>query len=49
MSRKNYEACASRKAIVTIPGAGHGLCYPVDRQRYLDSLREFFGPEASFE
>jgi len=47
MSRKNYEVCGSRKALVTVPGAGHGLSYPVDPQRYLQTLRDFFGPEAS--
>lgn len=30
MSRVCYEACASRKRIVTIPGAEHGLSYPTD-------------------
>ena len=49
MSRANYEACAARKAIVTMPGAGHGLCYPVDRDRYVKTLAEFFGPEASWQ
>ena len=43
MSRANYEACASRKRLVTIPGAGHGLCYPVDPEKYLSELRDFFG------
>lgn len=47
MSRENFNACASRKKLVTIPGAGHGLSYPVDPQTYLDTLRDFFGPEAS--
>lgn len=47
MSRELYEACASRKRLVTVPGAGHGLCYPVAKQRYLEELRDFFGPEAS--
>ena len=47
MSRINYEACASRKRLVTIPNAGHGLSYPVDPETYLTALREFFGPEAS--
>ena len=46
MSRINYEACASRKRLVTIPGAGHGLSYPVDPNTYLNALIEFFGPEA---
>ena len=47
MSRVCYEACASRKKLVTIPGAGHGLSYPVDPETYFSALREFFGPEAS--
>ena len=47
MSRINYEACASRKKLVTVPGAGHGLSYLVAPEAYLDALREFFGPEAS--
>ena len=43
MSVENYEACASdRKRMVTIEGAGHGLCYIVAKERYLDELREFF-------
>ena len=43
MSIKNYEACASeRKRMVTVEGAGHGLCYIVAKERYLDELREFF-------
>lgn len=45
MSRVNYEACASRKRLVTVPGAGHGLSYPVQPERYLQAVREFFGPE----
>lgn len=48
MSRINYNSCASRKELVLIPGAGHGLSYPVDPERYLTSLRDFFGPEASY-
>lgn len=49
MSRINYEACTARKKLVTVPGAGHGLSYPVAPQAYLSALREFFGPEASFQ
>jgi len=48
MSRRSYEACASRKKLVTIPGAGHGLSYPVAPEQYVSAVREFFGPEASF-
>ena len=47
MSRENFDACASRKALVITPGAGHGLCYPIDPQGYLQALRDFFGPELS--
>ena len=47
MSRISYEACASRKKLVTVPGAGHGLCYPVAPETYMEAAREFFGPEAS--
>lgn len=48
MSKINYDACPSRKMLVTMPGAGHGLCYPIDHERYFASLREFFGEEASW-
>jgi fermentation-respiration switch protein FrsA (DUF1100 family) len=47
MSVDLHEACVSRKQLVTVPGAGHGLSYPVQPERYLQTLREFFGPEAS--
>lgn len=42
MSVKNYEACASRKKLVLIPGAGHGLSYPTDPTLYLRCAGEFF-------
>lgn len=47
MSKINYDACASRKQLVTIPGVGHGLSYPKAPEMYLNALRNFFGPEAS--
>ena len=47
MSKTVFDACPSRKQFVTVPGAGHGLAYPVDQERYLRTLREFFSPEAS--
>ena len=49
MSRELYEACLSRKKLVTIPGAGHGLSYPVAPEFYVKELREFFGKEASYD
>ncbi len=41
MSRENYEACASKKTLVTVPGAGHGLSYLVDYERYSRAVRQF--------
>lgn len=38
MSHSNYEACAAPKMLVTIPGAGHGLSFPADPDRYLQEL-----------
>ena len=42
MSRHCYDICASRKRLVTIPGAGHGLSYPVEPERYLKEAGDFF-------
>lgn len=47
MSRRNYDACPTRKQLVIIPGAGHGLSYPMGKERYLQPAKEFFGPEGS--
>ena len=47
MSIRNYEACPTPKQLVTVPGAGHGLSFPVAPEDYLKALREFFGPELS--
>ena len=44
MSRENYEACAGKRKLVTIPGAGHGLSYLVAPEYYLQQLQAFFGP-----
>lgn len=41
MSQELYDACVSPKKITTIPGAGHGLSYPVDKEKYLKALRDF--------
>jgi fermentation-respiration switch protein FrsA (DUF1100 family) len=45
MSRKNYEACTSRKELILVPGAGHGLSYPADPDAYIRQARQFFHPE----
>ncbi len=44
MSKANFDSCPSRKRLVTIPGAGHGLSYLVDPEGYLRAMREFFDP-----
>ena len=41
MSRRNYEACAAPKRLLTIPGAGHGLGYLVAPDEYIRVLGEF--------
>ena len=48
MSRDMYDACPSRKNLVTIPGAAHGLSFPKDPDTYLHTLADFFGPDASY-
>lgn len=45
MSQKNYDACQSRKKLVFIPGAGHGLSFPVDQDRYVAEMNAFFHGE----
>ena len=47
MSKSNFEACASRKRLVVVPDAAHGLSFPVAQLAYLRAAWEFFGPEAS--
>ena len=41
MSRVNFEQCAAPKKLVTVPEAGHGLSYLIDRAGYLSALEEF--------
>ena len=48
MSRRLYELCPTRKAIMTVPGAGHGLSYALQPKEYREFLGNFFGPELSF-
>lgn len=42
MSKINYDACSGRKKLVFIPGAGHGLSYPVAPDYYIGEMEEFF-------
>ena len=42
MSQINYDACPARKKLVMIPGAGHGLSYPVAPDHYIREMTDFF-------
>lgn len=42
MSRQNFDRChAVGKEILTVPGAGHGMSYMVDKVRYLGAVAAF--------
>lgn len=41
MSVECFNICQSPKKMVTIEGAGHGLAYPQNPQKYVDSLKAF--------
>ena len=43
MSVRLCDACASeKKVLITVPGAGHGLAYPKDREGYVNKLNEIY-------
>lgn len=42
MSRENFAACTSRKKLVTVPGAAHGISFPVAPEAYISALRDFY-------
>lgn len=43
MSARLYKECASnKKLLITVPGAGHGLAYLVDRKGYVDQLNAIY-------
>ena len=42
MSRRMYEKCPSRKALYIVPGADHGLAFPVANEKYIEELKAFF-------
>ena len=42
MSKANFDACQSKKQMVTIHGAGHGLAYPTDPAYYIEQAKAFF-------
>ncbi len=42
MSKECYESCASMKKLIMVPGAGHCLCYPIDKEAYIRELKAFW-------
>lgn len=44
MSKENYDACTAKKELVIIEGAGHGLAYPLNKEKYVAAMRAFFFP-----
>ncbi len=42
MSEECYAVCQAPKKLMMIPGAGHCLCYPVNMEKYICELREFW-------
>ena len=41
MSVRMHEVCSSPKKLVPIHGAGHGLAFPVNKQAYIQGLKDF--------
>jgi pimeloyl-ACP methyl ester carboxylesterase len=41
MSVDCFNACSAQKKMVTIEGAGHGLAYPQNPEKYVNSLADF--------
>ena len=42
MTYQNYKACASKKRLLIVPGAGHGQSYWTEQEKYEYTTREFW-------
>ncbi len=43
MSEECYNACTSKnKYLIKVEGAGHGLAFPLDQERYIKEVKDFF-------
>lgn len=42
MTYENYKACAAPKDLLIVPGADHAMSYYVDRDKYEESVKEFW-------
>ena len=49
MTYENYQACASPKRLLIVPGAGHGMSYMIDRKLYEKTVKEFWEEFDKFE
>lgn len=43
MTYENYKACNSEKELLVVPGANHGMSYYVDKERYEQAIKNFWG------
>ena len=41
MSEKLFEVCKTKKELIPIKGAGHGLAFPSSEEEYVEALRKF--------
>ena len=41
MTKKNYDTCIAQKDLVSVPNAGHGMCYLIDKEQYEDAIDRF--------
>ena len=42
MSKELYEICPTTKKLTLIPGSGHGVAFPCNKEMYLNALKEFY-------
>lgn len=42
MSKLLYENCPTKKLFVSVPGAGHGLGYPMNPEGYIEQVHKFW-------
>ena len=42
MTYENYNACASPKKLLIVPGADHGMSYYMDKEGYETMVKDFW-------
>ena len=42
MSYINYDACTTKKRILIVKGASHGMSYPVNQDEYIKAVNDFY-------